>query len=565
MKTMVKVLGAAFITLQSSFFVSCSDMLEASSELVEYESENTLNHVNDSVYSSLGVIYRMQKIADRVVLLGELRGDLVEATKDASGDLQRLLAFDFSQPNKYNVVSDYYAVINNCNYIIAHLDTTMVRRGRQIFKPEYAAVKAWRAWSYLQLAQAYGKVPLVLDPVMTEKEARVAMQQPLVDMTTICNTFIPDLAPFVGTELPNFGTINGSKSEVFFIPVRVLLGDLCLWAGKYEDAARYYHDFLTDVKDPQILLDNSSYWTSSSVFSTPARGYTINGGRETITLIPMETSTYDGVKGEIYNLFNSTEDNKYYYQLCPSQALRDTSAAQRYCIKQTINNKPDTMYVPSSGFTRAEYAGDLRLCSYYSSSNIGQETEFTEYSMQRQTIQKFFNNVQLTYRLPMVYLRYAEALNRAGYPQSAMLILKRGICEDNIKQYVDSVESKKAGSLIAFDKLFFPQASALGIHSRGCGDVDADKKYDVPQPATALATRQDTVDYQIPLVEDMIITEMALEGAFEGNRFSDLMRVAMRRNDPAYLADKVAGRSGTIDAALRSKLMNTDNWFLPLP
>jgi hypothetical protein len=165
----------------------------------------------------------------------------------------------------------------------------------------------------------------------------------------------------------------------------------------------------------------------------------------------------------------------------------------------------------------------------------------------------------------MVYLRYAEALNRAGYPQSAMLILKRGICEDNIKQYVDTVESKKAGSLIAFDKLIFPQASALGIHSRGCGDVDADKKYDVPQPATALATRQDTVDYQIPLVEDMIITEMALEGAFEGNRFSDLMRVALRRNDPAYLADKVAGRSGTIDAALQSKLMNKDNWFLPLP
>ena len=565
MRMMVDVLAAALLLLPSSLFVSCSDMLEASSELVEYESDNTLNHVNDSVYSSLGVVYRMQKIADRVVLLGELRGDLVEATKDASGDLQRLLAFDFSQPNKYNVVSDYYAVINNCNYIIAHLDTTMIRRGRQSFKPEYVAVKAWRAWTYMQLAQAYGKVPLVLDPLMTEKEAQAAMQQTPVDMVTICNTLISDLEPFADTELPNFGTINGSKSDVYFIPVRVLLGDLCLWAGKYEDAARYYHDFLTDVKDPQRLPDNSSRWTSSSVFSTPAMSYTINGGRETITLIPMETSTYDGVKGEIYNLFNSTEDNKYYYQLRPSQALRDTSAAQRYCMKLTINNKPDTMYVPSSGFTRAEYAGDLRFCSYYRLTVYGQENEYTEYSMQYQTIQKFFNNVLLTCRLPMVYLRYAEALNRAGYPQSAMLILKRGICDENIAQYVDTVESKKAGSLIAFDKLVFPQASALGIHSRGCGDVDADKYYDVPQPSTALATRQDTVDYQIPLVEDMIITEMALEGAFEGNRFPDLMRVALRRNDPAYLADKVAGRSGTTDAALRSKLMNTDNWFLPLP
>ena len=29
----------------------------------------------------------------------------------------------------------------------------------------------------------------------------------------------------------------------------------------------------------------------------------------------------------------------------------------------------------------------------------------------------------------MVYLRYAEALNRAGYPQSAMVILKYGLCQ----------------------------------------------------------------------------------------------------------------------------------------
>ena len=66
-------------------------------------------------------------------------------------------------------------------------------------------------------------------------------------------------------------------------------------------------------------------------------------------------------------------------------------------------------------------------------------------------------------------------------------------------------------------------------------------------------------------VEDMIITEMALEGAFEGSRYYDLMRVALRRNDPAYLANPISHREGTPNEALRSKLMDKTNWYLPLP
>jgi hypothetical protein len=79
-----------------------------------------------------------------------------------------------------------------------------------------------------------------------------------------------------------------------------------------------------------------------------------------------------------------------------------------------------------------------------------------------------------------------------------------------------------------------------------------------------LNSRQDTVNYQMPLLEDMIINEMALEGAFEGYRFYDLMRVALRRGDNAYLADPISLRNGTVDAELREKLMNKENWYLPL-
>ena len=37
----------------------------------------------------------------------------------------------------------------------------------------------------------------------------------------------------------------------------------------------------------------------------------------------------------------------------------------------------------------------------------------------------------------------------------------------------------------------------------------------------------------------MIINEDALELAYEGQRWPDLLRVAIRRNDPSFIADKI--------------------------
>ena len=181
-RTMAKGFLPFYLFTLLPLISSCSDMLDTSSELVEFEKDNTLNHTTDSVYSVLGIINTIQTIADRTVLLGEVRGDLVITTDAASADLKRLSAFDFSQDNKYNRVSDYYAVINNCNYFLHHVDTTLERRGRKIFEREYAVVKTYRAWAYLQLAMAYGRVPLVTEPMMTENLAREAMNQPYKDI-----------------------------------------------------------------------------------------------------------------------------------------------------------------------------------------------------------------------------------------------------------------------------------------------------------------------------------------------------------------------------------------------
>jgi hypothetical protein len=279
----------------------------------------------------------------------------------------------------------------------------------------------------------------------------------------------------------------------------------------------------------------------------------------------METRVFDGVISDLPNVYNSTTDNRYFFQVVPSTGLRRLSASQNYTMAYQTTTGIDTIAVPHTGMSDNLYVGDLRLCSVYSQYVSGSQNPYSEYSSAQQTIDKIRGGQFVTYRSPMVYLRFAEALNRAGYPQSAMLILKHGLCNENAKRFVDTLEYAASKQYITFEETIFKRDNVRGIHTRGSGDAECDTLYDVPLPATPLATRQDTIAYQIPLVENMIIDEMALEGAFEGYRFNDLMRVALRRNDPSYLATPVARRYGETDAALYSLLMDPKNWYLPLP
>ena len=200
-----------FITalLAAGTFTACSDFFDQDSDQVIFAETEHLDQATDTMYSVVGIVNRLQAIADRTILLGEVRGDLVDVTNTASSDLRDLALFNVGDDNKYNSPSDYYAVINNCNYFVAHADTALKNnRNEYIFMKEYAAVKAIRAWTYLQLVLNYGSVPFVTEPVLTKQDAE--KQYPFYGIEDICRFFINDLEPLAERykrEYPNYGSI----------------------------------------------------------------------------------------------------------------------------------------------------------------------------------------------------------------------------------------------------------------------------------------------------------------------------------------------------------------------
>ena len=572
--------------LSFSFFTSCGDFVDPDSDRVIIANKNHLNNAEDTLYSVVGIINKLQAISDRTILLGEVRGDLSDINNYTSSDLRDVALFNVNDTtNAYNSPADYYAVINNCNYFIANADTAMKNnRNEYIFKKEYAVVKAYRAWTYMQLAQVYGKVPFVTDPILSKTDAD--KDYPRYDMQQVCEYFLKDLQGLETVETPGYGTIRRVDSRFFYFPIYVLEGDMNLWLGNYREAAMCYYKYLssrngtntgyTTSNSTASWNRTSTHWdmTSDGWSSFFKEGTNYLSSSELVTLIPGDSIPSEGNYSQLRNLFNSRSDNDYNASVVPSQSLIDLSAAQTYCHYTSTRN---VVYAPSTGLDNYR-AGDLRLSSVYSSTK-------NDRLVHNKTIDLVSNNKYsqqnvIVYRRAMVYLHLAEALNRAGFPRFAFEILKDGLDDDIIQTKVMPYYKADSAWIAQFS---FPSntyvrrsgsypelttENTVGIHSRGCGWSEYNDYYVMPDNEELDDDAR--LQYQIEKVEDLIMDENALEFAFEGQRYYDLMRVALRRGNPAYLADKIYARRGADKAAemkslIGKDLYTTSNWYLPLP
>ncbi len=557
---------------------SCDDFLYGESDQVIFVDDHELDSDADTLFNIAGIMNKMQAIGDRTILLGELRGDLVSVTSDASADLRQLAEFTDTLGNRYNQPRDYYAVINNCNYFLAKADTALRNnRNEYIFMKEYAAVKVFRAWTYLQLALNYGRVPFVTEPILSQEQSEQVYEY--YDLRQICDFFISDITPIADVEMPGFSSIRNTDSKFFYFPAYVLLGDLYLWSGDYRKAAESYYQYLSTRNGPNSTTPNGamsvrfmrednrwlSYEDTWSLMSFDIE--LAYGQSELITMIPGDSIPSEGNYSELRDLFNTNENNDYRQSISPSQRLIDLSAAQKYCHYTSGGE-----YILAPEGLSDMRAGDLRLKAVYTASEtinmVLNGKRITNYSV----IQKYATRNIHILRRTMVYLRMAEALNRAGFPRFAFQILKQGVNNSVIEsEVVPYYAPEHAAWLRSFN---FPNTAYVletpagdtsentnGIHSHGSGYSVGNPTYVLPD--SAITDSLQHLQYQMERVEDLIMDEEALEFAFEGHRYYDLMRVAMRRGNPAYLADKVARRSGSRDERLYNHLKTESNWYLP--
>ena len=588
-----QILGVAAVAML--MFTGCQDMLETESGRVAVDPE--LNEKTDSMFYTLGILKALQEATDRYVLTNELRGDLAEPTANAETDLKELACFNVTEGNKYDSAYTYYRVINNCNYYIAHRDTTLATGSRKVAMLEYVEAKAVRAWTYMQLAKTYGSVPFYTDPLTMTSDVEEAKRQPRKSLADIVEELAPDLEQYSGYGVPNYssfdaGTSNSGESKTvatkkMMLPVDLVLGDLYLETNQYEKAARHYASYLMDNRLAASAIgasammyadyrDLPSDFSSAGQHGSWANVFASGDNSENVTIVPFATNRLRGTVTELPELFGynyySTADGQTYnsnVQIGPSQALKDLVDGQQYYYTDVDGERVKSLSI-----------GDMRYYAY--------ERDLTIDKVSFSVMTKFNSGNVPLYRSATIWLRLAEAINRMGYPDAAFAILKDGMGTAllNDTTYMTEESKEMLQTVVPLlssqnRSIFNPSGSSesnnYGLHSRGCGitagqtspyqmSEEVGKKLDelvANFNLTLTATKADTIN----AMEDLICDEYALELAFEGNRFGDLCRLARHKNEAAVYS---AGFGGQWLAFVLSRknaqvdLTKEENWYLPL-
>src|SRR6056297_1408264 len=102
--------------------VSCEDFLNPNQKLV-IESDDFFGDWSEYRSAEMGMYALQQELVDQMIILGELRGDLMEITANADRDLQEVYNFQITKENKYASPINFYKLIAACNTLLEKLET----------------------------------------------------------------------------------------------------------------------------------------------------------------------------------------------------------------------------------------------------------------------------------------------------------------------------------------------------------------------------------------------------------------------------------------------------------
>lgn len=463
---------------------SCEDMLTPD---MDRYAENFTGR--DTVNFYFGILRNLQGVIEQNVLLGEVRGDLVATTQYTSDSISDLFNFKKVEDGENALLNRaaYYKVINQCNFYLDRVDTMAMKRNIYYMRKECAQVELIRAWTYMQLVQNYGRVPFISVPVdnaNTGWETNPAegwidadnildsdkLGASVLQALTYERTYgLPDYYSF------NTGAATFSHRQTIF-PADLVLGDLYLLRGRsgdYEKAAQHYYEYLSEYPTNMGTTAMASYNTFErdndfSYMPNPSKWLDVfkaSHSTETMdvrTILPSAANASFGKVltrlPEIYGFKVSsststsegseegTTQSSGSISLTADEELRQLQPSTGYeamCLLYPYRHYEFGGAVDATGTaiaTEVHYGevGDARFhgaAPYYRTedSKLRFISKFSIPGIVSTDGEAY--NPAFTYQIPVyrytqVLLRYAEAINRAGFPRYAFSILCDGLKGD---------------------------------------------------------------------------------------------------------------------------------------
>ncbi len=594
---------------------SCNDFFNPDQEIYITE-DQLLDDWYEYRAMELGLYALQQDLAEQLVILGELRGDLLTITPNADEDLVEIYNFNVSKTNKYASPTNFFKLIAASNNFIRLLE----QKHPEVADPSkyitnydrlYGEALCMRAWAYFNAVRIYGQVPFIHESLTNMDEVEkflnsnepyvdsvdiifdrdgyhndtvysnpVTLQKQYYDTKLIIDYFTNELENRVKAVGVDHSINNGDKSWNVSVwnpfAMRTLLGLMYLTDGNLAEAVRHFESIIYfSSEDFRYQLDASfANYNWRNIFN----GIDL---REHIYTVWFKKS--DLQQNDFQRLFEAREPHDYMLKPTSQAIFNWETIWDNYALDLDTNNPSRTTLSKLFPGTPGDFSRGYGVSYAYLQNGIPIEDSIIKQMLVMKSDGDFQNAKLIVENADTVVWKYSY--NKDVFDEDANLIIYRAagvhlwLAEIYTWWVFDrgsavSTFTTNAVNLLNNGSNYGTQSDReqLGVRGRvGFGDINDGLRVgninylQDPYNNEVVGYIDLTGNFEgIQLyLEEKIIEEKARELAWEGERFYDLMRVAKRRNDPSFLANKVSQKypAGKREE-IYNHLLNEENWYI---
>lgn len=528
-------------------FTSCEDFLEVES-LDKIALSNFWNEESDVENMVMGCYSAMQQQAwmDRAILWGEARSENLTGGERITDDtnMENVMMENLNSNNEYTKWINFYEVINRCNLVL-HYAPRVAEKDPNYTQSELTAtiaeVSALRALNYFYLVRAFRDVPFTMEAYIDDTQK---MDLPATPMMEILDSLTADLEKVINGAVKFYPETTPAlqTSRITQDAIHALLADMYLWKQDYAKVVEHTDAVIQNkLQEYQKELDRLGS-TSVGVLDKLVNGYPLLSdayagrnyygmafynifgvGNSTESILELNFADDDTQLANlaVSNRFGSSDKGNGY--LRPSDLVANDVSDGLFAVylnRYDTRNFENIYRLSATNFQVAKYASQDAMV------NVKENPYITSNQSLRWPQERCHAN-WILYRLTDVMLMKAEALTL--------------------------MVTESEGGYSTEDNTRLRQAYMLvdAVNRRSYGESETE--------SALVYTRYRTKSTMLNLVYD----ERNRELMFEGKRWFDLVRRAVREGNTNYLKTQAARKYTNNKSAAESKLSRLDAIFWP--
>ena len=576
---------------------SCNDFLTIfpTDKIVLEDFWKTKEDVENVVAESYRLMTQWD-FTSRLLVWGELRGDNVIEGNNAGYDIKNIIEANLLPTNEYASWAPFYKVINNCNIVLQYApdvineDPDFTQGDLDVVCGQMLAI---RALCHFYLVRTFRDIPLLLEAKVNDSQNLYQDQSDPIEVLDSCLSDLYKAEELVLTS-GNYTAMEDNRGRITKDAVRSIIADVCLWKAAFlaykaegnDSNAQEWYDKCIEYCD--LVLDARMQYLKTELADKPSddiapidsfpvmypsetRGYLIepvgNTGRFSSNY-PYHSlfgrgcnNMYESIfeiqhatRGETGNTevpyFYGYSDNETTFKVGVLAASNNISV-EGNAIDDGVYMRSDVRRVNfiKSQAKKGETIDKYGIVKYGYSSSKEDHTDVSEYNIGYITYtfletntsggRQYYSNNQvnwIVYRITDVMLMKAEALawRNASSSQDLKEAFKLVATVYNRSQtgYVDA-KGNRIGVQFAVDGK----------------DI----------------LKEDSYIKDVSKLRSLVLQERRRELAFEGKRWYDLVRMALRDGKTDNMLSVLINNKYTSNQSeYKMKLSDMNTLFFPI-